>query len=383
MKPKRSHKLDRLAKLYDAEILPIWSARFGRMLLREVALPPRAMVLDVGTGTGFPALELLRRMDDAGRIISIDPSSAMLDVAREKAGPLGGKRIFFRTESAEPRLSFADEVFDLVVSNLALSDFERPEDTVREFARVAKPGARVVATFPAAGTFVEFVDLFREVLLARGDAEALARLDAWEASRPAPATARAWFERAGLVDVAVEHETYTIVFKSSREFFFSPVIEFGPLIEWKEIAGRGEEMQDVFWRVKEAIDTYFAGRPFAVTVRAACASGRRPLEDEIAKPAPTAPAVDDETTGVHILLPEDAAGPDPDLDGDDPPAPVESTQTLSLDDEDVEELEPSAAGLEPFDPPDPDDLEFAVTGEVQLLDRVIGGPDFSQPIPRR
>ena len=147
MKPKRSHKLDRLAKLYDAEILPIWSARFGRMLLRRVALPPRAMVLDVGTGTGFPALELLRRMDDAGRIISIDPSSAMLDVAREKAGPLGGKRIFFRTESAEPRLSFADEVFDLVISNLALPDFERPAEAVAEFARVAKPGARVVAGF--------------------------------------------------------------------------------------------------------------------------------------------------------------------------------------------------------------------------------------------
>ena len=29
------------------------------------------MVLDVGTGTGYPALEILRRMDDQGRIISI------------------------------------------------------------------------------------------------------------------------------------------------------------------------------------------------------------------------------------------------------------------------------------------------------------------------
>jgi precorrin-6B methylase 2 len=49
---KRSHKEDKLAKIYDAEILPIWSRRFGKLLLRDLALPPKAMVLDVGCGTG-------------------------------------------------------------------------------------------------------------------------------------------------------------------------------------------------------------------------------------------------------------------------------------------------------------------------------------------
>jgi hypothetical protein len=48
VKQKRSHKQDKLAKLYDAEILPIWSQRFGRLLLRDLALPPKANVLDVG-----------------------------------------------------------------------------------------------------------------------------------------------------------------------------------------------------------------------------------------------------------------------------------------------------------------------------------------------
>ena len=83
---KRSHREDKLAKLYDAEILPIWSRRFGKLLLRDLALPPKAMVLDVGCGTGYPALDLLRKMDGEGRIIAIDPSSPMLDEARAKAG---------------------------------------------------------------------------------------------------------------------------------------------------------------------------------------------------------------------------------------------------------------------------------------------------------
>ncbi|MGZ3407385.1 MAG: class I SAM-dependent methyltransferase, partial [Polyangia bacterium] len=91
----RSHKADKLAKIYDAEILPIWSRRFGKLLLRDLALPPKAMVLDVGCGTGYPALEILQKMDAEGRIIAIDPSSPMLDEARTKAGRLSGKRIFF------------------------------------------------------------------------------------------------------------------------------------------------------------------------------------------------------------------------------------------------------------------------------------------------
>ena len=66
-----------------------------------------------------------------------------------------------------------------------------------------------------------------------------------------------------------------------REFFFAPVIEYGPLAEWKEIAGEGQEMQDVFWYIKEAIDAYWGDRPFQVTIKAGCLIGRK-----VAAPAP-------------------------------------------------------------------------------------------------
>src|SRR5206468_2514611 len=76
MKAKpRTLKQDRLARIYDQEVLPIWSQRFGRMMLRDLALPPRANILDVACGTGYPSLEILRKLDDQGRIIAIDPSA--------------------------------------------------------------------------------------------------------------------------------------------------------------------------------------------------------------------------------------------------------------------------------------------------------------------
>jgi ubiquinone/menaquinone biosynthesis C-methylase UbiE len=202
---KRSHKEDKLAKVYDAEILPIWSRRFGRLLLRDLALPPKAMVLDVGCGTGYPALEILRRMDGEGRIIAIDQSSPMLDEARVKAGRLSGKRIFFRSEAATPKLTFADDVYDLVVCNAGLDEIDDPEGAIRDFVRVAKPGGRVAVTMPLAGTFNEFYDLFREVLhkLDRGDA--LDRLEEYLAQKPPLEQLEAWLEgrRAGRSEVGI------------------------------------------------------------------------------------------------------------------------------------------------------------------------------------
>jgi len=272
---KRGHKEDKLAKLYDSEILPIWSRRMGKMLLRDLALPPKAMVLDVGCGTGYPALEILSKMDSDGRIIAIDPSSPMLDEARNKAGRLSGKRIFFRSEAAAPKLAFADDVYDLVVCNAGLDEFEEPERAIREFARVTKQGGRVAITLPLAGTFGEFFDLYREVLGKLDRQDAIDRLDAHLTKYPPLEQVEAWFEDAGLVDVSGEWDTFTLLFKSSREFFFAPVIEYGPLAEWKALAGRGQPMQDAFWHLKSAIDTYFAGRSFAVTINVGLVRGRK------------------------------------------------------------------------------------------------------------
>jgi len=283
---KRSHKVEKLARIYDEEIAPVWGTRFGKMLLRNLTVPERGQVLDVSCGTGWPTIEILRRMTDGSRLIAIDASSAMLDVARRKVadlGPLGKKGVFFRTESAVPKLSFTDDVYDLVVCNLGLDEMPSFDYALRDFARVAKRGGEVRCTLPLAGTFQEFHDLYREVLIKHDKHEALERLEKHIARHPNIDHLERAMRSANL-DGHVEIEEFTLLFKSSREFFFAPVIEYGPLGEWKDIAGNGQEMQDVFWYIKEAIDAYFDGRPFQVTVKAGCIIGKK-LE------APTDPHV--------------------------------------------------------------------------------------------
>src|SRR5258706_13455883 len=242
------------------------------MLLRNLSVPERGQVLDISCGTGYPAIEILRRMREGSRLIAIDASSAMLDVARRKVadlGPLGKKGVFFRTESPLPKLSFADDVYDLVVSNLGLSEMPNVDAALRDFARVAKRGGEVRCTLPLQGTFQEFHDLYREVLTKHDKHEALDRLDQHIDRYPTASSLETRMQSANLAGV-IEIDEFTLLFKSSREFFFAPVIEYGPLAEWKEIAGNGQEMQDVFWYIKEAIDAYFAGGPFSVTLKSGC-----------------------------------------------------------------------------------------------------------------
>lgn len=291
MARKRSHKMEKLARIYDAEILPVWSHRFGRMLLRELHVESGAQVLDVACGTGYPSNEIIRRMPADSRLIAIDGSAAMLDIARTKIEEMGAKNVFFRSESAVPKLSFADDVYDIVVCNLGLADFENPQAALIDFARVTRPGGEVRCTLPLEGTFQEFLDIYQEVLTKHDKHETLAALQEYVATTlPNVEQCYQWLENAGLEDASVEIDEFTMLFKSSREFFFAPVIEFGPISEWKRIAGKGQEMQDIFWYIKEAIDVYYAGRAFEVTVKAALIKGKVPIDP------PEKPVIEELTT---------------------------------------------------------------------------------------
>jgi len=331
---KRSHRHEKMARVYDDEILPVWSMRFGRMLLRGLELPKKAMVLDVGCGTGYPSLDLLKKMDTLGRIIALDPIGPLLDVARKKAGELAGRRIFFRSEPPAAKLAFADDVYDIVISNLGMLLLDDPRLAVKEFVRVTKPGGLVIVTLPLAGTYNEFYDIYREVLTKNDQEEVLVRLEKHIARTPDAEQVASWFEEANPdLKVEVEVEQFSLLFKSSREFFFPPVIEFGPLSEWKDVGGKGQEMQEIFWHIKEAIDAYFANRAFEVTIKAGCFRAHKPErpEQEAAPPRSLTgpmPAVERRAMADHRT-------PTPILE----PPPASLRDNFKLD-EDEEEEEP-------------------------------------------
>lgn len=96
-------------------------------------------VLDVGTGTGFIALLLA----EYGHCVTgVDVAEEMLAQARMKANSQSLKVTFQFGDADE--LPFQDKVFDVVINRHVLWTMADPEKAVSEWARVLKPGGKLV-----------------------------------------------------------------------------------------------------------------------------------------------------------------------------------------------------------------------------------------------
>jgi demethylmenaquinone methyltransferase / 2-methoxy-6-polyprenyl-1,4-benzoquinol methylase len=116
--------------------------RWRRALVAAVDPDASARVLDVATGTGLVAFELARRC--GCQVVGIDQSAQMLAAARarlEHTAALADRVTFVRAEAE--RLPFADGAFDALTFTYLLRYVDDRAATMRELARVVKPGGRM------------------------------------------------------------------------------------------------------------------------------------------------------------------------------------------------------------------------------------------------
>ncbi len=115
--------------------------RWRRALVDAVAPRPGQRVLDVATGTGLVAFELARR---GCEVVGVDQSEEMLSGARaalERRPSLAHRVLFVRGEAED--LQFGDGEFDAVTFTYLLRYVDDRLATMRELARVLKPGGRI------------------------------------------------------------------------------------------------------------------------------------------------------------------------------------------------------------------------------------------------
>lgn len=111
-------------------------ARWRRFLVSQVDVGSSDTVLDVATGTGAVARELLTRK--SCEVVGLDQSPEMLAVARQRLPP--AVRL---VEGTAESLPFPDDSFDALTFTYLLRYVSDPAATLRELARVVRPGGTV------------------------------------------------------------------------------------------------------------------------------------------------------------------------------------------------------------------------------------------------
>ncbi len=131
---------DDVAARYDVtnDVLSLGQDRlWRRATLEAAAVEPGQTVLDIAAGTGTSS----EPFADAGAlVVPADFSLGMLEVGKQRRGDL------MFTAADAMHLPFADESFDVVTMSFGLRNVADPAIALAEFARVTKPGGRLVVS---------------------------------------------------------------------------------------------------------------------------------------------------------------------------------------------------------------------------------------------
>ncbi|MBN2573212.1 MAG: class I SAM-dependent methyltransferase [Deltaproteobacteria bacterium] len=135
----RSAHFDAIADQWDG-----WDdlVALGKRLdagLAGFGLGPGETVLDVGCGTGNLTLALARALGKDGRVVAVDISPRMIEVARAK---VSDPRVTFHVAEAE-RLPLPKASCHRVVCFSVWPHFVDRDAVARELARVLRPGGQV------------------------------------------------------------------------------------------------------------------------------------------------------------------------------------------------------------------------------------------------
>jgi ubiquinone/menaquinone biosynthesis C-methylase UbiE len=216
-------------------------------------------VLDVGCGAGDDAREIARLVGPTGRVVGVDHSEAMVQVAREKSRG-SGLSVEFQVGDAQ-HLLFADSSFDRYRTERMLMHVSYPKGVITEAVRVLRSGGRAVAfDFDHDGLFVDSTqkETTRKIVSHFSDG-----LRSGWIGRQMPRL----FREAGLVDVSVVPHTILM-----RHEFLHQLLD-GFITKELDAGTLTRDEVGAWWRGLEETNSkgdFFAG------ITGFIVSGRRP-----------------------------------------------------------------------------------------------------------
>ncbi|MGJ5621585.1 methyltransferase domain-containing protein [Sulfitobacter sp. MF3-043] len=107
-------------------------------IIRSLSPVPGETILELGSGNGILVRELIEAVGPEGRVVGLDASEAILEMARH----ICPKGEFFHGDAQS--LPFEDETFDAVVAAQVFCFLDNLDRAIAETYRVLKPGGRLL-----------------------------------------------------------------------------------------------------------------------------------------------------------------------------------------------------------------------------------------------
>jgi len=243
-------------------------------LVADARLRQGHAVLDVGSGTGYPAILAAQTVGASGSVTGIDLAGDMLAVAQRKAKRLGLLNVTFRTGDATT-LPFETASFDAVISRFCLMFLPDVPKASTEIARVLKPNrwfAVMVWTSPERNP---------RIGLSMAAMKQVFDLPPRDPTAPGifrlakPGELAGMLQEAGLVDIT-EQEFLAEWSYESPEHYYSTMMEIAAPVQNLMAGCSDSQRQEVKRLILEAASAYRQGDRITFPIAVRVVAGRKP-----------------------------------------------------------------------------------------------------------
>ncbi len=255
--------------------LPLWSAPFGLELLKKVRIEKNLRILDVGSGLGFPSIEIAMRCGLTTRVYSLDPWKGANNRSAYKSNAAGIQNITI-VESPCEKIPFDDNYFDVIVSNNGLNNVAGLNKSLDECTRALKKGGQLVFTANLPDTMKEFYDALKKVLFNEMKAMELAKIEHHIVEkRKSIEFFREILTKKGLEEVSIEEGFFSLRFADAESMMNHFLIRLAFLPSWLEILSNCDS-DDILQKTVDLINNQHKGKEIILSVPFAVFEFRKP-----------------------------------------------------------------------------------------------------------
>ncbi len=250
-------------------------AFLNHRIVADARLRTGMHVLDLGSGTGYPALLGAQTVGPTGSVTGLDLAEQMLAAARRKATTLGLTNVSFRTDDVTA-LPFEANSFDAVTSRFCLMFLPEIPKAAAEIARVLKPGAWLAAAVwsapdknPYLMIPITVIKQFLDLPAPDPTAPGIFRL-------AKPGDLVGMLQQAGFTNLSEEEFIADVRFPSGEEYYAS-LMDIAAPIQNLFAQLSDQQKADARGRIVAAVDQYRRANGFALPIAVRIVAARKPL----------------------------------------------------------------------------------------------------------